>query len=167
MPADRRAAQPQGWPASAEMPLLIRQTLASSPVCVRAALARTMASLRGLRLTPDCAATVELVLAETLNNVVEHAYGSGPPGPIEMSIWLDRGPAPALFCLICDHGAPMPDGTPPSGRRALLDVPLDDMPEGGFGWFLIRSLTRDLDYVRLAGCNRLSFLVPIEMLPAP
>lgn len=143
-------------------PPLLSITLPGDPVAVRAALERAMAALEPLALTPECRNVAELVLAEVLNNVVEHAY-SAAPGPIELEIRLADGRVgPALACSVCDRGRPMPDGTPPLGRQALVDVPLDDLPEGGFGWFLIRSLTRDLDYVRSAGGNRLAFLIPLE-----
>ena len=55
----------------------------------------------------------------------------------------------------------MPGGRPPAGRLPDgADCALVDLPEGGFGWHLIRTLTRDLAYVRSGGCNRLSFLLP-------
>jgi serine/threonine-protein kinase RsbW len=38
----------------------------------------------------------------------------------------------------------------------------DDLPEGGFGWFLIRELTKDLQYVRHEDQNRLTFSIPID-----
>ena len=40
--------------------------------------------------------------------------------------------------------------------RRLRD---DDLPEGGFGWHLIRSLARDLAYVRRQDLNTFSFRV--------
>jgi serine/threonine-protein kinase RsbW len=50
----------------------------------------------------------------------------------------------------------MPKETLPEGRLiARADV--SNLPEGGFGWFLIRALSRDLDYRRVGGRNLLSF----------
>lgn len=141
-------------------PPLILLGMDGGATAVRPALGRLMAALAPLGLTPDCRDTVELVLAEVLNNIVEHAYADAP-GPIEVELSLAGG---TLGCVVCDHGRPMPDGTPPPGRPALIDVPLEDLPEGGFGWYLIRSLTRDLAYVRLRGCNRLSFRIPIQLV---
>lgn len=100
--------------------------------------------------------TVELVLAEVLNNVAEHAYAEGP-GPV--AITLTPGQA-GLFCLVVDQGSAMPDGHLPDGLLPDAAASLEDLPEGGFGWHLIRSLTHDLAYARTGGCNRLSFLVP-------
>lgn len=66
-----------------------------------------------------------------------------------------------IGCLLVDQGAPMPGGTLPEGSQAgRTGLALADLPEGGFGWHLIRSLTRDLAYTRVAGTNRLSFLLP-------
>jgi serine/threonine-protein kinase RsbW len=156
MRADAAGARAAG--AEALPPPLVALSLRGEGRAVRTALAEALAALEPLQLAPDCRDTVELVLAEVLNNIVEHAYADAP-GPIEMELRDCDG---ALGCVICDHGRPMPDGTPPLGRQAVLDVPLDDLPEGGFGWFLIRSLTRDLDYVRQRGCNRLSFAIPLS-----
>ena len=44
----------------------------------------------------------------------------------------------------------MPGGTPPAGTLPDLGVEVQDMPEGGFGWFLIRSLVDEMTYER---CN--------------
>lgn len=102
--------------------------------------------------------SAELVLGEALNNIVEHAYAEGP-GPIEL--WLDAG-ADGLAFTITDRGLAMPGAVAPEGRLpAGLDGPLADLPEGGFGWFLIRSLTRDLRYERSDGLNRLRFILPL------
>lgn len=102
--------------------------------------------------------TVELVLAEVLNNIVEHAY-SDAAGLITLDLRRARG---RLCCLLRDEGRPMPAGClPPGLAPALGPAPaIADLPEGGFGWFLIRSLTRDLHYDREPGCNRLSFSIP-------
>ncbi|WP_274378851.1 ATP-binding protein [Alkalilacustris brevis] len=128
------------------------------PLTVRATLECLMARLAPVILSQERAASTELVVAEVLNNVAEHAY-AGAPGMVELRVC--RIPDGLTFEVV-DHGVPMPDGTPPLGRQVLHDVPLDQLPEGGFGWFLIRSLTRRLDYRREPGRNRLSFLIPLD-----
>lgn len=100
--------------------------------------------------------TIELVLAEVLNNIVEHAYADGP-GLITLDLRVARG---RLFCLLRDEGHPMPAGRLPHGLPPSIALAQANLPEGGFGWFLIRRLTRDLRYDREPGCNRLSFSIP-------
>jgi serine/threonine-protein kinase RsbW len=78
---------------------------------------------------------VELVLAEVLNNVAEHAYAGGS-GPVEVGL----APRPCgIACRIVDSGLAMPNGQLPRGT-CHRSTP-GDLPEGGFGWHLIRSLT--------------------------
>jgi len=107
-------------------------------------------------LPPDRRDLVELVLAEVLNNVAEHGYDGGPG---DITVTLGRCCA-GLSCLIIDQGRTMPHGRlPPGERPGTAGVPLADLPEGGFGWHLIRSLTTDLHYARDQNQNRLSFLI--------
>ncbi len=98
--------------------------------------------------------TAEIVLAEVLNNVVEHAYAQGS-GLILLTLSLGDG---LLHCQVEDEGAAMPGGQAPAGQ------PPDpsDLSEGGFGWHLIRTLCRTLRYERADGLNRLSFSLPAE-----
>lgn len=129
----------------------------AEPVSVRAALLQITAAAPVCDLTPDRRGTVELVLAEVLNNVAEHAY-AGAAGHVAVTVALHSG---TLICEVVDEGIAMPGGTLPDGR--LPDKVSDiDPPEGGFGWHLIRSLTRDLAYRRQRGSNRLSFVIPLS-----
>lgn len=124
----------------------------ADPVAVRAGLRALFDTLLLRSLPEDGRGTAEIVLAEALNNIVEHAY-SRHDGEIEITLRL-RGPD--LVCSIRDNGLPMPNGLLPAGRLVALSS-TDDLPEGGFGWFLIRSLSQDLDYQRVEGRNCLSF----------
>lgn len=128
----------------------------ADPASVRHAL-EGMLSLAPLAHLPDeDRSMAELVLAEVLNNVAEHAYGD-TGGRVEVS--LQQGPD-GLRCRIIDEGRAMPDGRLPDGRLpGGPDVALADLPEGGFGWHLIRSLSTDLTYTRVEGQNRLSFVL--------
>ncbi|NSX53385.1 ATP-binding protein [Parasulfitobacter algicola] len=97
--------------------------------------------------------TVEIVLAEVLNNIVEHAYAV-EEGWIELQFGkVSNG----IEFDIYDEGVPMPDGKPPIPELSSLDVATDDLPEGGFGWFMIHDLTKELTYRRENNKNHLSF----------
>ena len=147
---ERRASRREGR-------LELRMIFPSDQMAVRTALGSALSGLRYLELTEDEGGTVELVLAEAMNNVVEHAYAD-TSGVIELRV---ANCADGLFCEVLDDGAGMeglPAGNVPSGD---LPPSLDDMPEGGFGWFLIRSLARDLRYTREDGRNRLSFRIEL------
>lgn len=95
---------------------------------------------------------VEIVLAEVLNNVVEHAYADRQRGSIAMVTCLKPH---KLEIELIDSGAPMPNDQLSSGTLSAHDT-----PKGGFGWHLIRALTDRLDYVREKGQNRLTLHIP-------
>jgi serine/threonine-protein kinase RsbW len=132
-------------------------TFDAAPAHVRRALADLVATPPVAGLPPAARATVELVLAEVLNNIAEHAY-AGAGGWVSVDLALSSH---GLACQIADRGQPMPACRLPDGRLwADPATPLCDLPEGGFGWSLIRSLTADLRYRRDAGGNRLGFVIP-------
>ncbi len=133
-------------PGTAEAVRELLQSLVSGPL--------------GRALSPEQVSNLEIVLAEVLNNVVEHAYAAFPG---RVCVTLRREGAD-LRCEVCDQGAAMPGLDLPAGRQADL-AEIADLPEGGFGWFLIRSLTQDLTYRRDNGVNHLSFLLPARQLP--
>lgn len=133
----------------------------SHPVAVRDALKALFDTLLLRSLTAEGRGTAEIVLAEALNNIVEHAYARDE-GEIELSLHLTRA---ALVCRIVDHGLPMPGDMLPEGTLAPLEK-CTDLPEGGFGWHLIRALSRDLDYKREDGRNHLSFRLDMQQSSA-
>ena len=141
----------------ANVPDDLCQEIVAEPEAVRAALEHLPLSLAPCGLSADVVGTLELILAEVLNNIVKHAYRSGG-GAITLRLGLGEA---ALWCEVCDTGAAMPGGHLPAGAPAAIDVAVDDLPEGGFGWFLIRTLAQDLSYHRDGGTNRLSFSLPL------
>ena len=143
------AAPAHASPLCTDLSMLI----ASEPEAVRAALQKVMLHLVPARLTDDLLGSLELILAEVLNNIVEHAYAGGG-GEIALALGMDHV---ALWCEIADRGAAFPGGSLPAGAPAAVDVAVDDLPEGGFGWFLIRTLARDIGYRRDGNTNRLRF----------
>jgi serine/threonine-protein kinase RsbW len=128
----------------------------TTPDAVRRALATAVDTLEALGLDPDNVDLSELVLAEVLNNVVEHAFADRGHGVVELEAWRAGG---ALLVRIRDDGMPMPGGeAPPVGRHDLTREGTE-LPEGGFGWGIIRELTRDVRYRRDGARNELSFAV--------
>ena len=121
---------------------------------VREGLAQTMACLKPLGLSLEEAGTVELVLAEALNNVVEHALAATQ----ELTTIEIRGSqtTSGLRLTVIDRGAPMPKGIAPVAKAPDIEVSIEDMPEGGFGWFMIHSLATEVRYARVGQSNHLS-----------
>ena len=82
---------------------------------VRKALKSCMQGLAHLEMGQDDKASVELVLAEVLNNVVEHAYQEREVGVIELDVTRQ---GEELDVRILDDGVPMPGGEMPEGLAA-------------------------------------------------
>ena len=139
----------------------INISIQSGEMAVREALAKLLDSLTPLSLDAEESGTVELVMAEALNNIVEHAYPKGDPcGPIDITCSHARD---GLHMTVVDSGRAMPEGRTPLGVAVDTDVPFDDMPEGGFGWFLIKDLAKDVRYVRVARQNQLSLRLAVAI----
>lgn len=135
---------------------VVHLTIQSDAASVRAAL-RHLFGTRRLGLLPDAERdSAELVLAEVLNNIVEHGQ-SGSGGSIELTI---RQTVRGLECTVVDGSVRMPGNAAPAGQPP--DLTRGDLPEGGFGWHLIRLLATDLDYRRVGNQNQLSFRLLAE-----
>lgn len=129
----------------------------ASPEQTRVVLAEVVQGLDSCGASPETRGNVEIVLAEAINNVVEHAY-AGDGGLVELRVckrdaWLE--------CEIVDWGVCMPGMVVPRSRMPRLDRGFEHVPEGGFGWSLIRSLAVDLAYGRHDGHNLLQFRIPL------
>jgi len=135
----------------------------AEPFAVRDALRSAVARF-ARQLSEEEAGTLELVLAEALNNIAEHAYVGTGARPIRLEIRRTPG---ALHCVIDDRGRPMPGLVLPTGRiEHVAAAAVDDLPEGGWGWALIRTLTSELSYRREGRRNRLRFSLPLADAPA-
>jgi serine/threonine-protein kinase RsbW len=130
---------------------------------IRDALAEVRARLARMKLVEEELTTVEVVLAEVMNNVAEHAYAWRRDG--EMVLGL-RMTGEGLTISVTDDGLPMPDAELPFGERLDPTALLGDMPEGGFGWLIIRQLARDVRYQRHQDVNQLSFRIAVGQGPA-
>ncbi|WP_158275562.1 ATP-binding protein [Maritimibacter sp. 55A14] len=101
---------------------------------------------------------VETVLAEVLNNVVEHACRNRAGHVVGLEVWLLPRD---IWVRVTDDGLPMPGAQLPEAKA----TPPEALPEGGFGLSLIRRLARDLRYRREDGRNILTFRVSAETAP--
>lgn len=122
------------------------------------AVARAGRWLEGERVDPECIGDVTLVLAEALNNVIEHAYGTETSGDIQIKGTLR---ALTLSLQIVDKGKPF-DGPPDEVVLNTEKYDLSDMPDGGFGWFLIKSLTEDVHFSHDGDKNKLTLVIGLR-----
>jgi serine/threonine-protein kinase RsbW len=147
-------------------------TIAANSMSVRRGLKRLFAAAPLKGLSDDFRGTAEIVMAEALNNIVEHAYAGNAAvgshigqkdglGEIEISVDMNDD---TLSCCVIDRGSAMPNLELPQGAPHDL-TPGNDLPEGGFGWFLIRSLVQDLRYTRKDNQNLLQFRVVADLNP--
>lgn len=135
----------------------LRLTFRGEAAAVRLALQDIMQSPQIGAQTVNTRQNAEIVLAEVFNNIVEHAYARSAG---DITVVLHVQPF-GVDCQITDTGAPMPGlALPAGGFQALGEI--STLPEGGFGWFLIRSLTEELTYQHLDGRNFLSFILKSE-----
>lgn len=123
---------------------------------MRAALVDLQQHLSKAGLPEALCGTVEIVLAEALNNIVEHASAGTPFG--QMSIDVVQTPNCLAF-EVCDNGQPLPGLKVPHGVLPESDGPFQDLPEGGFGWFPIHQMASALHYDRGKVENRLYFVI--------
>lgn len=135
-------------------------TFESNEMAVRKILEQVQERLAPLDLSTDELGVLEMVLAEVLNNIVEHAYDNITGGNITLSCT----PAPdGLHLQVEDTGKALPDAKLPAKKQADLEVDIADLPEGGFGWFLIRTLAKDIVYKRENSRNCLNLRLDIGL----
>ena len=100
----------------------------------------------------DTVGELELVLAEVLKNVVEHAYLYAEDGEIDILVRLrnDR-----LHATITDKGRKF-DGPPSLKEMDVENMAFEELPEGGFGWNLIRMLMNKIEFEHKDHQNKLT-----------
>ncbi len=106
---------------------------------------------RDAGLDRDQIFVLQLCLEEAVANIIMHGGdGEGAQKQIKVSV---AQAAPRLVVALEDDGSPFDPTLVP-----VLDLPasLEAAPIGGLGVHLIRSLTADMRYERIAGRNRLA-----------
>lgn len=122
---------------------------------VRRAIHELEEVLHNAGISGEDVGSIAIVLAEALNNVVEHALATTTGEVITLVV---RARSKSLLFEIRDRGRPMPKGRAPVGNHPMSEFnQFDPLPEGGYGWFLIRELVQDLVYDRQDDENILFF----------
>lgn len=111
---------------------------------------------------------MRLALTEALNNVLEHAAHD-----VRLPVYLHVATSwDVPWIVVEDGGKPLPDAifaapeATPAEAPDYATMPLDALPEGGWGWMLIRASIGQLDYVRAESRNYLLLAAPVESDPA-
>ncbi len=91
-------------------------------------------------LTPEDAYDVRLAVDEMCTNLIRHGYQGMPPGA--MSLRLRREPE-RLVVRLSDRGRACPPDAVPEPD---LDLPWEQRPIGGLGWYLTREVMDSIDY---------------------
>ncbi|MEM8622891.1 MAG: ATP-binding protein [Pseudomonadota bacterium] len=99
---------------------------------------------------------LRLALTEALNNVVEHA---AHPSELPIVVTVGGHSSTAWIC-IQDRGVPLPEWVLTRTETPVVpDVQstsdLDLLPDGGWGWMLIKASVDRVSHRRVDGCNLL------------
>lgn len=137
---------PRARPDSFRDPLL-QLCLPALGETTRLILDRVVTTLRQDAPDLSCDA-VQIVLAEALNNVIEHGYGTTRLGAVVVGLQRAGG---QIQIDIFDWGLPHPI----AAHGAENPPEPTDFAEGGYGVFLIRSLANRVRYRRESGRNHL------------
>ena len=137
---------------------IVQLSFKSDPGSVRGAQACIVETLKQRDLSPDDFARAEIVVAEVINNIVEHAYDHTGGQPIGISI---KTSTQGVAFQFTDRGRGLPDNIIPHGKMPDVDCAVADLPEGGFGWLLIRQLSSGLEYTRINGENNFKLFLSV------
>jgi serine/threonine-protein kinase RsbW len=153
--ADLRRTLPRTQP-------MFHRVLDADPMIVRDTLS-DMRQRFAQDVSDDTLGRLELVMAELMNNVAEHAPVAAASLPSKtgkvpvIHLCIVRHKA-GLACALTDDGVSLPDSC--VLPRELPPAIADNLPEGGFGWFLVQTLTQALCYYRESSRNYLAFNIP-------
>lgn len=133
--------------------LLVELCLPALGDTTRIVLGNVVAELQRIDPTLD-QDSLQIVLGEVLNNIIEHGYRRDPLGAVVVRVALVDH---AITIDTWDWGKSYPEGEIPQG----IKPDPSSLAEGGFGWFLIKSLICDMDYRRAHECNHLHLCLQV------
>ncbi|PZX42142.1 serine/threonine-protein kinase RsbW [Roseinatronobacter thiooxidans] len=136
----------------------LRICCAGELVPVRQTLQHVRHFLSAQDIPYEVSADIDLVLSEIMTNIVEHGYKDAA-GVIECDLVLNTA---SVECRMSDTGRAFD----PSGAGHTAPDPAT-FAEGGYGWFLVRSLTSQLSYAREGDRNILYFSMQRQAADEP
>jgi anti-sigma regulatory factor (Ser/Thr protein kinase) len=105
---------------------------------------------------PDAVRRIRLVIEELFVNVISHGYDDAVAHAITLDVRTEPGRATVV---IDDDGRPFdPRNAPPP----VLQGPLEERPESGYGIYIVRHLTSDFGYTRENDRNRVRAVVEYQ-----
>jgi serine/threonine-protein kinase RsbW len=146
--------------ADAVLSMDTRYQFKSDPETVHSVVQRVLDDLNALTLSDDHRADLKILLVEVINNIIKHGYQRENSKPIELSLTM-RSSSRSLKFVFMDFGLPMPFGKIQSDNLNPATDARDQLPEGGFGWQIIRQLAHDIRYERNRRVNSLSLKLDI------
>ncbi len=126
----------------------IKFSIKSHPKQVSTACIILRNSLDSINISKTTLDKVELSLAEALNNIIEHAYQENYNYPIDIEV---RKKHKTLEIKLEDYGLPRKNL-----KKPVIEFDPDDiqnLPEGGFGLFLIETMMDENTYKYVEGKN--------------
>lgn len=128
---------------------------------MRRALSRFATFLTRNKVPAPVVELAELLVAEALNNVVEHAYPEAKARPFRMAALLK----PGWIAVTLEDSGVVLQGIAfpgPKDQPTTRLTRINDLPEGGYGWRLLNDHCLNISYTRTNGRNRLCLLLPRE-----
>jgi len=105
---------------------------------------------------------IETCVVEATNNCIKHAYQNLPGNSVEVviSLFIDR-----ITFEVCDYGKAMETEDFEKQKRKELDYDpnvLEELPDGGMGLYIIRSVMDQVEYSSAGGKNVLTMTKRFE-----
>ena len=135
--------------------------LPATTEAVRQAVLDTRGWLDTLDLLQDDLCNLEIMLAEALNNIVEHS--NAPEGAL-IDLNVEVGQRRAI-CWIRDFGMPCDVLTKPIAAARPESAKIALLPEGGFGVALIQSIASEIEYLPVERGNFVMLTMPLTTNP--
>jgi serine/threonine-protein kinase RsbW len=105
---------------------------------------------------------LDLVMEEIVMNVINYAYPGGERGTVEVGYAVES--QGKLLVQVSDTGRAFDPlaKNPPDLRLGLADRPI-----GGLGIFLVKQITRSINYSRVGNRNILTFCLETDSSTSP
>ena len=142
-------------------PTMLSVKINPNPDCVRKSIVEIARWLEDHNVAQSDIGDVEIVLAEALNNIVEHS-GMKTPETINLVV---EPLSDHILCRMQDSGIPSRNLIQFRQANPLYSAEAMDLPEGGFGISLIQAIATNIEYLPVKQGNLVRFSVPLTTNP--